>query len=101
MMKRELENALANNERPPASVVTQILGCDSATLRRYFPDLYHSVVVRHREAFLDREARQSVQEKLQEKFAQCDDTLSVSELARWIGYSEDVLSTRYHKYEAL
>jgi hypothetical protein len=58
MMKRELENALADNERPPVSIVAQFLGCDLSTLRRYFPDLYRSVVAHHREAFLDGEARE-------------------------------------------
>lgn len=90
-MKRKLEKALTNDKRPPVLEVARFLSCDVSTLCRYFPDLYQLVVVRYREAFLDKSARERVQREMQEIFAEGNETLPVSELTKRVGYSEDVL----------
>lgn len=95
VMKQALEDALISDDRPPASKVARRLGCNCATLRRYFPTLYRSVVARHRESFLDKDRREKVRQKMQEMYASSEETLSVSALAEQIGYSEDVLRSAF------
>jgi AraC-like DNA-binding protein len=64
-MKQELENALKSDERVSLSAVAQQLGCDSAALRKGFPDLCRAVVTRYRERF----DYEQIQRRLQEVLA--------------------------------
>ena len=85
-MKQGLENALKSDERVSLSAVAQQLGCDSAVLRKRFPDLCQAVVTCYRERF----DYEQIQRELQEILAS-EEAPSVDELARRMGYRHHIL----------
>jgi hypothetical protein len=82
-MREALENALAASDPVSLMAVAQRVGCQPATMRKYFPELCQAVVARYRGRF----DGQRVQQRLQEVLASDEDVPSMSELAGQLGYS--------------
>ncbi len=87
LMGRALESGLASSEPGPLMAVARQIGCDTSTLRKYFPDLCQAIVVRYRERF----DYEQVQQRLQEVLNSNEEVPSVSELARQLGYGVDTI----------
>ncbi len=87
LMRHALESGLASSEPVPLMAVARQIGCDTSTLRKYFPDLCQAVVVRYRERF----DYEQVQLRLQEVLTSNEEVPSVSELARQMGHGVDTI----------
>lgn len=89
-MREALESALARSDPVSLMAVARHVGCNPATLRKYFPELCQALVARSRGRFDD----QRVQQRLQEVLASDEDVPSVTELARQLEYRVDLI--RHH-----
>ena len=94
LMRRALESGLASSKPVPLMAVARQIGCDTSTLRKYFPDLCQAVVMRYRERF----DYEQVQQRLQEVLTSNEEVPSLSELARQMGYG---ISTIWFHYTDL
>jgi hypothetical protein len=90
-MKQALEKALVNPEPESLGNVARQLHCDTATMRKYFPDLCRAVVTRYRERFDD--AR--IERRLREVLASSEEAPAVYELAREMKYARHIVWDKF------
>jgi len=90
-MKQELENALRSDQPVPLSTLVQQLNCGSEVLRKHFPDHCAAIVMRYRERF----NYEQMQRRLQEVLANEEETLSVFEIAREMGYNYTIFKDNF------
>ena len=82
-VREALVSALTASDPVSLMAVARRVGCQPATLRKYFPELCQAVVARYRGRF----DGQRVQQRLHEVLASDEDVPSMRELAGQLGYS--------------
>lgn len=90
-MKQELENALSSDEPISLTAVAQQLGCAYWVLRKRFPDLCRAVVKRYRDRF----DYAQIHRRLQEILASDEESPSIEELARQMGYKSHIFQDNF------
>lgn len=92
-LRQELENILQRNETPPPTLkqVARRLECTAQTLRKYFPDLCHEIVGRHRRLF----DFDDLQRSLEAVLLNDERPPSVEELARNLGCPASTLRAHF------
>lgn len=75
----------------PLTTVARQIGCDTSTLRKYFPDLCQAIVTRYRTRF----DYERIHQRLKEVLAADAEVPSVCELARQMGYKIHILWFNY------
>jgi transcriptional regulator with XRE-family HTH domain len=91
LMKQTLEKALASPEPGPLANIAQQLHCDTASMRKYFPELCHAVVIRYRKRFDDT----LIEQRLREVLASNTETPAIVMLAREMGYGVNILRDKF------
>lgn len=90
-MQQALEMSKARAIPEPLSDVARRLHCDAMVLREHFPDLCRAIVTRYREQV----DYAHVEQRLQEVLASQEETPAVAALAREMGYSRNILNSRF------
>jgi len=90
-MMKALENAL--NATYPISLrtISKQIGCSEQTLKKYFPMLCDAIISRYLGRFNEAEIERRLQDALKSE----DLALSLSEIARQLGTTRDLIKRRY------